>query len=541
LAPFAVPDSGDPDPQHLQPDPRSPAQGFTGLALPGEEAGAARQGPLALSLGRSVARCEHSPAARGGAELVVAHNFHNRVEIVAGAEPAVALPLYTDPSPKDSLAISQLALMAVGRGEVALVPRPIPGAIAYAVSEGLIERDQIIPLDPPEALHNLARCDLLSMAQELPVEERVRLLGRGFVSAFTTPSIRSRAERLGMTSIQRSDSFLADDKREFLKHASAYGVQTCQHVEVEGPEVMPELPPEMPRFGAWMKLSNAMGGCGIVPLEAGFTSAEVTAGLRRLKDDMRIGLAASGVFSAEAQSLIWPSEGRFSSHFGVTIEVDASCYGRKVCVASAVLELDRDGTHRTHASFRQIIGESGEFLGSGLLNVAAVFGPELVSKLEDQYARIGLLCREELRFAGICGVDFIVVADERGNLDVRIIELNARPPISATSYIVGSLKLDAPAWRAPYLVAREPIVSMEQFEQLLVLNGRSLTRSDPEAGRITPLQFGTIAAERGGESRVLRPATWCQVLVSGSSDAAVSELMRKVEAAGDVRFGRPDW
>ncbi len=473
---------------------------------------------------------------------MVAHNFHNRVEIIRGTTPAISLPLYVDPTPDDSWAISQLSFMALQQDELAIVPRPIPGAISYALSEGLLVDGQVLPVDPsPKAFTRLPDFDLLSLAHRLPQSERERLEGLGFVSAFTTKTIRARASELGMVPIQRSDSVRADDKRALLRHAGDYGVHTCLHVEVSRDYNSHALPEEIRRFGGWLKLSNAMGGCGIVQLPSDFDQAVFSSGIRALEQDYSNGLTASKVFSPEAQGLIWSPNSSPETPFGITLEVDASYYGSKLLVGSSVLEIDRKGRHKTHAFFQQIIGDNGEFLGSGLLDVPRTFGTELLDNLEEQSRRIAKLSVNELGFVGICGIDFVVILKPDGNLDTRIIELNARPPISATSYIVGSTKLEAPAWRAPYMTASSPIVDMQQFEELLTINKKMLTRADPQVGRITPLHFGTICTEYGGAPRILRPSPWCQVVITGSSDSAIDSLMEQVQASGNVRFGRPNW
>lgn len=500
---------------------------------------------MGLSLGGSVHRCERTDTAPTTTDTptVVAHNFHNRVTPVPGHHRSVKLPLHVDPTPQDSLAICQLPLMALGPSEISIIPRPIPGAIEYTVSEGLAAPGQIICLDPASAdPRKLANDDLISMAAALPIAERSRLAGLPFVSAFTTASIREQAAALGMVPIQRSDSVLADNKSAFLLHAEKHGVQVCEHYDFSDINAPSKIySGKLQRHGGWVKVSNAMGGCGLSYLDPHFTPDHVSHALARLRGDVQQSLIASRVFSEAAHELVWPHDQVSSPFFPITIEVDASCYGEKILVGSSVVEINRLGTHRTHAYFQQIIGEGGEFLGSALLNVPSRFGASLFEKLEDQAARIARLACDDLGFAGIAGIDFIVVQDEDRNLDVRIIELNARPPISATSYILGSQKLGASAWRAPYLVTDRPIVSMLQLEQLLTIDGKNLTRTDPDAGRITPLHFGTLTKGAGDSATIVRPANWCQVLISAASEAAIDILISKVQGRGEVRFGRPNW
>ncbi|MFM1847678.1 MAG: hypothetical protein RL417_1152, partial [Pseudomonadota bacterium] len=102
-----------------------------------------------LSFGLSVASCENHRTL--GGPIFLAHNFHDNSVFRRhdgnrgfGDSP---MPLYIDPSPADSWAISQLGLNTAQRGEVALVPRPIPGALEYAIEERLNLPDQVIPLD----------------------------------------------------------------------------------------------------------------------------------------------------------------------------------------------------------------------------------------------------------------------------------------------------------------------------------------------------------------------------------------------------------
>lgn len=499
---------------------------------------------MGLSLGGSVHRSElPDTAPPNGTLTVVAHNFHNRVTPVPGHHPAVRLPLCVDPTPLDSLAIGQLPMTVLSPSEVTIVPRPVPGFIEYAVSEGLAAPGQIICLDPANTdPSKLANEDLISMAAVLPMAERSRLFGLPFVSAFTTASIREQAASLDMAPIQRSDSVFADNKSEFLRHAGKHGIQVCEHYDFSDVNVASKIySGTLQRHGGWIKVSNAMGGCGLGYLAPQFTEAHVALALKRLRGDVQQSLIASRIFSETAHELVWPPNQVSSPFFPITIEVDASCYGEKLLVGSSVVEINRLGAHRTHAYFQQIMGEGGEFLGSALLNVPSRFGASLLKKLEDQAARIARLACHDLGFAGIAGIDFIVVQDEDRNLDVRIIELNARPPISATSYILGSQKLGASAWRAPYLVTDKPIVSMLQLEQLLTIDGRNLTRTDPDAGRITPLHFGTITRGSGDSASIVRPANWCQVLISAASEAAIDTLISKVQGQGEVRFGRPNW
>jgi hypothetical protein len=284
-----------------------------------------------------------------------------------------------------------------------------------------------------------------------------------------------------------------------------------------------------------------MGGCGVYHLPCGFDEVALVKALDNLRRDVIAGLVASGGFSPESAAGVWPRGTSCPQHFGVTLEVDASMFGEKLLTGSSVVEIARGGRHFTHAYFHQIIGEGGEFLGSGLLDIDRLFGRAVKESLEIQSERIAQLVDSRLDFAGVCGIDFILIKTSSGDIDVRIIELNARPPISSAAYILGSQKLGATSWRAPYLIADEPILSMQQLEQILTIDGRTLTRTHPESGRVTPLHFGTICSKEGEDYRFLRPTSWCQVVITGNSDGDIDRLINSIQRQGRVRFGRPDW
>lgn len=501
-----------------------------------------------LSLGLSVAACySRAPTT---SPIILSHNFQNNSVLHRPPQGAFlpeegrarVMPLYVDPTPLDSWAISQLVLMTAQKDEIALVPRPIDGAYEYGLREGLIAPGQVVPLDlTPARGHTSEDLDLLRLAAKLPSSVRETLEGKAFVSAFSTPFIRERAKKLGLSPIQKGDSVFADDKRSLLRNAAEYGIATCPHVEVTDNFKFNCVPRYFSRYGAWLKLSQAMGGCGIVHLKPGFGEEELLQGLQVLRKDVIAGMVASKAFTKGSAARIWPEGARAPTHYGVTLEVDASMFGTKLLTGSSVLSIDESGRQVTSAYFQQMLTDQGEFLGSGLLDVTARFGPKVLSILQDQSARIAKLCAEKLNFAGVCGIDFIVLETKEGELEVRIIELNARPPISATSFILGSQKLKATAWRAPYLISRAPLVAMDQLEELLTINGKNLTRSDPDSGRITPLHFGTICTRKRETTKVVRPSHWCQVLVSAASDAETAALIEKVQAGGEVRFGRPEW
>lgn len=502
--------------------------------------------PPSLSLGFSVASCEDQRVIDG--PIFLAHNFHDNSVFhrprPEGGTSTSPMPLYIDPSPADSWAISQLALNTAQRGEVALVPRPIPGALEYAIGEGLNSPEQVVPLDIPRgaiAGGRMTDIDILSLARTLPPTELARFHGEAFVSAFSTPEVRDRARELGFDPIQRGDSISTDDKRALHRHAHEFGVATCPFVEVTEELHFSQIPRFFQAYGAWLKLSHAMGGCGVYHLPPGFDEGMLGRALENLRGDVITGLVASGGFSPKSAADVWPPGAPCPRHFGVTLEVDAAMFGEKVLTGSSVVEISRGGRHVTHAYFQQIIGEGGEFLGSGLLDLEGRFGQSVRTTLEAQAKQIGQLVHSRLDFAGVCGIDFILLKTPSGDIDVRIIELNARPPISSAAYILGSLKLGAPAWRAPYLIANEPIVSMHQLEEMLTIGGRALTRADPESGRVTPLHFGTICSKVGDNYLITRPANWCQVVITGASNTAVERLINRIQTAGNVRFGRPDW
>ncbi len=488
-----------------------------------------------ISLGNSVAICHG--ASSNDATIVVTQNFLPPLRDKGG------LHVQVDGDCTESFPLNFLAIPCAGSGEVPLTLTPQPGLLEYFHDIELIAPDQETLHVSPGANSRTTYpshdpLSLVSSSHSFPSHLR----GASFVSAFTSNFVRAQAEALGLNTPQTSDSFQTNDKRAFREAASRFGFSVAAGLELHSWNDVQVACSTFQDTPVWMKFSHAFGGSNLLTRIESPLTAEKLISAR----DMIRGTAQKAATKSQAglsvMNRVWPDSSFGPSEYALVLEQDLGMLGEIVAIGSNLMTIANDGSHKTQAHFRQMISPTGEFLGSMIFSPKNELGTEIAAELEIQFGRIARYASEELSLFGIVGVDFMIIkSHEDDKLRAVMIELNGRPPISACSYIVGTQKLQAPAWISQYMWSPRPLNTVEDFEDLVNVGGANYSRgSSVDSGIVVPMHLSSLFRENSkGDLSLKVESNWAQVLIAGSSPEHCAQIQEALKRNSGVSFVEP--
>lgn len=500
--------------RRVHPDPQAPAKIETEQVHTSDSP---------LSLGHSVVA--HNGFDPCNARTVVSHNF------IPGLNHQGGLPIHLDPEPDYNKASSLLALPCLHKNEDCLTFPPQPGLVDYYKDIGLLHPDHnrihvVWPDQERFRAGDYSSFEPLNMAHA----QGLSFSDDYFVSAFTSPLIRENAVSIGLTPVQKSDSFDTNNKAAFRNAATKYGFKVLPGVELHSLADVMLAVEKFHNSPTWIKFSHSFGGDLVIPLQAPLTYEKLFNARQVIRNEVKKGLEFSGLENLTLAEF-WPKNSFSPSWCSLLIEKDASCCGDIMVNGSNVMTVAKDGSVSVLGYFKQLT-KNGMFQGSLAFDPAAEFGDIAKSDLEEQFRRIGVYCAEELKIHGVVGIDFMLLKSrnsQNARLQPVIIELNGRPPVSACSHIVAD-KIGATHWISRDVAAPFNLNTCSDFEDAVTVNGHNYARGNPEAGMVLPIMLNSLYGKTElGEPIVLSSSRTVKILIAAKSQQACSEILTDLE------------
>ncbi len=163
------------------------------------------------------------------------------------------------------------------------------------------------------------------------------------------------------------------------------------------------------------------------------------------------------------------------------------------------------------------------------------------AEIDRQFQAVARYACEQLNLYGLVGVDFMIIEGSDGKVRPVMIELNGRPPISACSHIVGTEKLKAPFWISRYMWTPDNLYSAADFERFVTINDTNYARTSPDEGVVIPMYLASVThKDEAGNSSVVVPKNWAQVLVAGRDKEHCEEIFHLLQTGTGIHFTRPN-
>jgi hypothetical protein len=392
-----------------------------------------------------------------------------------------------------------------------------------------------------------------------------------FVSTFLSPSMREQANALGMETVQETHPALIN-KASFREAAAQFGFQVSPGLVLETSTDMHqmvnlaldglirrlrngEVASDDGLAVLWIKLQDGSGGDFVQKVSI---PPRVASEAQRLLADGSLTLEGLGAESptelrAHLEGLIhhalgtvrnslaqacevndygpdtlermWPARSLFPSEVRLVCEQDARVAGKVVANCSNVVRIQQDGSYTVDAYFEQMTGSDGDYRGSCPFDPRAAFGLELESKLTKDIGRV-VAWINSLGFRGRCGVDFFVVQDPQGSLQLLMTEVNGRSPISGVAKVIAD-KLGAPAWINVNVEAPSELNHMDDFRRIFG-EYAEFTPGDFSRARVIPQALRAM----WGSDGLVQGSTKAKLLLVGPSLQACQELREELSERG---------
>lgn len=502
-----------------------------------------------ITLGKTVVECHRGSSIDQGngssldSGVVICQNFLPPLV----EEDGVKYPVQIDGDPIENASLNFLALPCAVDNEIPITLTTQPGLTDYYRQIGLVSPDLVHhEVSPrPGATPSYSTHDPLSraLAETKWSDLSFELGDLNFVSAFTSENVRAQAAELGLVTIQTSNSFATNDKRAFREAASRYDFVVAPGCEVTDYSQLDHICTIYKDSPIWIKFSHAFGGSDLLAkINTPLTPQKIAAERDKIRQVVDRSLIQNSELGLNIDQM-WPADSFSPDHYALTVEQDLAAFGKIVAVGSNLMTIDHNGRSSTEAYFQQVVAPNGDFMGSMICNPEEVWGAAVKSELDHQFQEIARYAADELSMYGIVGVDFIIVRSKHdGTLIPFMLELNARPPISACSYIVGTTKLEAPAWISRYVWAKSgPLNTMADFEDMVTVDGNNYARTEStDKGMIIPMHLSSLYEDRRIGRTLNHAQNWAQILIAGSSVGHCLELQRKLGDRQGVSFQAPN-
>jgi hypothetical protein len=126
-----------------------------------------------------------------------------------------------------------------------------------------------------------------------------------------------------------------------------------------------------------------------------------------------------------------------------------------------------------------------------------------------------------------------------GSLEPRIIELNGRPPVSASA-VMAAEKLHAPAWINCNVWAPTSLNTTAEFEELMTLGDINYARTSPQEGLVFPLAYRALySLEENGEKKLFHESKSARILICGDSMEQCEALLHRLVTEKGIKLQPP--
>lgn len=474
-----------------------------------QELNALRLGPAIenkLSLAGSTLRAHG--AAAGGPTIYVNNNCGAAIQ----NKTLTAFDIVPEPAQVAALTSYSAATLRSGEFTLSL---PLPEGFAnYYVRRGLLETEQqILEVNPLPRGLGFPHLDPLAALDAQGLELPEELKNAKIVFTFPSNLARQQARAAGADPIQDSDPHSTNNKALLREMAPAYGFTMSPGIKVTSPESVTaalEAFSHAPRL--WFKLSHGAGGDTVIPVDAPVTKEKALNAIQKLRGEVDKAFA-SNQYDKEAHENFWAKDSFTPSGTSIIIEADAGVLGQVTDNCAAMVILNKDG-QSTIVTYTRQITKDGAYLGNESLTHEAV----LKEKVDSMLKSVANFYHHELGYAGIFGVDYLVVRNSKGEEHPIVIEANGRPINSSYAHIVAE-KIGATHWINAKLKLPVAMSSFNQVAPLLTdENGLALhEQSDPDLGCVIPTFLDSIQIKKpDGTVEVIHPGKNLRLVIASN-------------------------
>jgi hypothetical protein len=419
------------------------------------------------------------------------------------------------PSPKDDAYLAGLVISTLGDDAVALSFPPMPGLLELYTRQGIIfkpadafRRENLITVEPDviEVDGNIMGNPHLNPVALAVAQGKIVDGNHALVATFPTDEAKAHARQIGLNPIQETEQGKAN-KVSLHTNAKEYGIPMFDsYVLDKNIDQLNDVVAELAQNGVksvWLKIDNTSGGDGVRKYTGPMTYEGITKFLAEIRGNFEATMHLSEYENVKSIEDFWPSDMGIPKD-GLIIERDGQDQfpGKKVRICSNAMEVRQNGQVVVHGDFEQLFepGANGAYLGSK----PTTFDAETTARLDKINGDIARLAAEKFNFAGVMGVDYVVIEDENGHVeDIRVLEGNFRDPISFSANTAAAKVAEAQGTESysfinTNLTFEVNITSMEDLRSVTTLaDGTCLLDGTPETGMVVPLATRSLFHEDG--------------------------------------------
>lgn len=454
-------------------------------------------------------------------DVVVLHNFTPGYSDREGRMLTAIIP-----EPYGDNYLNGLSAMALAQGERTFCLPLLPGSVELYEREGVLNGGVVHEL-PYDAAKSYTRgfpdSDVVSALEE----NQIDLSEFAVFFAFPTEYARQQVNSLGGLTLQDSDPRLTNNKADFREAADRYGFRVAPGMTITTLDDISRAVNFLEgEDTAWLKLCRGSGGDLVIKLRGPIEEEELIDGIARLYVSTREAFAKNS-FSSTAEEYFWPEGASFPRDGTIILEKNA---GKIAVNGSSLVLISDDGRYCIPSYFEQMT-ENGAYLGS-----RPYTPPEEVrEQLQEQTEKIARYAFDR-GIRGIVGTDFLVI-EEGEELSVVNIELNGRPPISSTAFMLGEKMREIHGhtdWININAYAPGKIYNIEDFEA--VFRGLEEDGISQEDGLVTPQAFRTQYSRAEGDENYLaddsHASNAVKILISGRGKESCQRVLEVLRSRG---------
>lgn len=428
------------------------------------------------------------------------------------------------PYPDGDWYLRNTAVAASRHGEFIICNSLVDGLKDYYKRLGLIPNGTVIKEIEPQingvAEYGFPLTDPLeSMADQYFKETTSHYLS----SIFWGRLVSEQATRLGLRALERPDSVITNNKAMLRRFATTYGYEMLSGDFIAEKEDFSKVAERFKHLskGVWLKFPTGSGG-DLVRFNRDISAESLRGGATSLRSAV-LRAFQQGKFGISAEEF-WPEKVVVPEGLPIVIEADARNLGEVLINGSTQLVTSRSSGIRLIGHFRQITTPEGEYLG----NRQYFSEDESVERLiEEQSIRVARYNIDQNSYFGIQGVDWFLIKDHKGRLQVRVTELNSRPTANTPPVIIAN-KLDASHWVNTNVYTDRPIRTIDDYIQVI---GENLAYGDINGdGLVIPQSFRTLVT-----SKSVFSSPNFKILIMGKSEERCNQVIEQLSTRG-IRF-----